>query len=218
MEGKLFQRWTWLWILLACSSSLALLQLRMVTSGTGAFFFLPWNLFLAALPLVFSSIAWRLDSTRWRKFALVLFIPWLMFLPNAPYILTDLLHLKERAPIPMWYDLLMLLSFGLNGLFLGYFSLIQMESVLQRYLPRFTAGFSFLALFLSAYGIYLGRFLRLNSWDVLSQPRDTAYHVLHPLVHPFDHPRMWAVTLIMGFMLWVGYQMIRAMGFNRQNS
>ncbi len=147
--------------------------------------------------------------------ALLLFVPWLLFLPNAPYILTDLLHLKARDPIPLWYDLLMLLSFGLNGLFLGYFSLIQMESVLQRYIPRLTAGFSFLVLFLSAYGIYLGRFLRLNSWDVLAQPRDTAYNVLVPFVHPFDHPRMWAMTLILGFMLWIGYRMVRAMTVQR---
>jgi uncharacterized membrane protein len=201
-----------IWSSLSCLLSLALLFGRIEYAGKTSFIFLVWNLFLAALPLLFSSIALKCAQHGSRWIAIAFLLPWLLFLPNAPYILTDLLHLKQRLPVPMWYDLLLLLSFSLNGLFLGYLSLRQVEELMRKFASRTIVAIAmFISLFLAAYGIYLGRFLRLNSWDVWAEPKDTAYHILRPVIDPFEHPRTWVVTLILGFMLWFGYQMVRAL-------
>ncbi len=103
------------WALLAVGFCLALLAWRIDASGRKSFFFLSWNLLLAMVPIVFSTAALALSSIGARRSALLALVPWLLFLPNAPYILTDLLHLKARAPIPLWYDMVMLLAFALTG-------------------------------------------------------------------------------------------------------
>jgi uncharacterized membrane protein len=201
------------WIAVACAFCLAVLAGRMELSGRTSFVFLSWNLLLAVLPLCFAWAAHGLSRTRLRPLALLVLVPWLLFLPNAPYILTDLLHLKHRAPVPMWYDLLMLLSFALTGLFLGYLSLRHAEAALRAFVRPFWARTCIvLSLFLSAFGIYLGRFLRWNSWDVLTDPYALALDVVRPVLHPFRYDHVWLMTGLLGVLLVSGYHLVRGVG------
>ena len=202
-----------LWISLACTFSICLVLYRMERTGTIYFSFLLWNLLLALIPLVFSALAWVVSRSRWKLFALLFLLPWLLFFPNAPYILTDLLHLKSRVAMPLWYDMVMLLSFGLNGLFLGYISLVMVECVLERLFNRaFAVTGSLVFTFAAAYGIYLGRYHRMNSWDVWTDPLSIAHQMLDPLLHPLAHARVWAITFLLGFMIYMGYRLVRELG------
>lgn len=149
---------------------------------------LVWNLFLAWIPFVLSYMAYALS---WRRRSLYLVIPiiavlWLLFFPNAPYILTDLQHLaRETSNTPLWYDVIMLIWFSWTGLLLGLISLYFMHEIVQRAFGR-TAGWFFILLVsvLGSFGVYLGRFVRLNSWDILQEPREIAVSILGLVIDP----------------------------------
>ena len=96
---------------------------------------------------------------------------WFFFFQNAPYIVTDLVHWKNRAPVPKWFDLLMIMSFAWTGLFLGYLSLYLMQELVRRWKGRnWSWHFVIAMLALSSFAIYLGRFQRWNSWDIIARP------------------------------------------------
>jgi uncharacterized membrane protein len=149
--------------------SVGLVGTRIIYSGQHLYIFLLWNLFLAWLPLVFAwlAVTWR----QWPLLALLATFFWLLFFPNAPYLVTDLLHLQPINPVPLWYDLIMLLDFALLGLFLAFVSLHLMQELVH---DRFgaVAGWLFViaVLGMSGLGIYIGRFLRWNSWDLFTRP------------------------------------------------
>ena len=174
--GMDLNKWfTFIALVLVSIFSVALVAVRALYSGELLFTFLLWNLFLAWIPLLFAWLAAEaavLPGMRKRPLAaLAVTVPWLLFFPNAPYILTDLLHLRARAPVPLWYDLILLLTFALLGLFLGFVSLRMMQDVINGYFG-FAAGwlFALAALGAGGLGIYIGRFLRWNSWDLLTRP------------------------------------------------
>jgi uncharacterized membrane protein len=149
---------------------------------------LVWNLFLAWIPFVLSYMAYALS---WRKMLLYAAIPlmailWLVFFPNAPYILTDLQHLaRESNNAPLWYDVIMLVWFSWTGLLLGLISLYFMHEIVQRAFGR-AAGWAFILIVsgLGSFGVYLGRFVRLNSWDILQDTRELAVSVLGLVIDP----------------------------------
>ncbi len=188
-----------------------LVALRMIWTGKLTFGFLVWNLFLAWLPIIFSSITQVLHKQKMLALAALSLVPWLLFLPNAPYILTDLVHLRPRAGVPYWYDILLIASFAFNGLLLGFFSLAQVHDVLvQRLRPAYAWGLVVLFSIASSYGIYLGRVLRWNSWDILRHPLRIALDSLRPFVHPMAHKEAVVMTIVLtGFMLG-GYLVMRA--------
>ncbi len=175
--------------------------------------FLCWNLFLAWIPW-FAGQAFRAASQRRASAVLQLgwFALWLLFLPNAPYIATDLLHLAPRPSVPLWYDLALLLSFAGTGLLLGYVSIIDVQTAVEE---RFSRGMGWGvaagSLFLSGFGIYLGRFLRWNSWEVLTEPAGLFRDISDRLLNPTSHPRAYAVTLILGSSLLLGYVALRSL-------
>jgi uncharacterized membrane protein len=138
---------------------------------------------------------------------------WLLFFPNAPYILTDLFHLDNRPGVPLWYDLALILSCAWNGLMLAYASLADMQQLVQQRLGTGIGwAFATVALLLSSFGIYLGRYLRFNSWDVLTNPLTLFYDIVGRLLHPFSFPGTWGVTLVFGLFLLVGYSTVRVLG------
>lgn len=191
----------------------ALVLVRMWATGSWFGFFLGWNLFLAAVPLAASTLLVRLDARGAPLSALVAVgAVWLAFLPNAPYILTDLVHLDVRPPVPFWYDLGMLLSGAGVGLLSGYVSLADVQGVIARRRGD-VAGWaaSVGVLFLSAFGIYLGRELRWNSWDVVTAPEALAYDVLHRVANPLADPDTVVMTLVFGGMLTLGYVVLHAL-------
>ncbi len=192
-----------LFLLLAASSviSIAVLAARAVTSESFRYLFLIWNLILAWIPFLLAWVAYV--STRLPKALMFILtggcaILWLLFLPNAPYILTDFQHLAyPDSAVPVWYDVLMLVWFGWNGLLLGIISLYFMQEIVNRLLGHLS-GWIFVTIVtaLSSLGIYVGRFLRWNSWDVVENPLPLANDILDRIIHPLDHPRTLAFTVL----------------------
>jgi uncharacterized membrane protein len=187
----------------ACVWCAALLGYRIHWAGHTKFVFLAWNLFLAAIPLGFAVLLSKIE--RWRL-ATPFISGWLLFFPNAPYVLTDLLHLHPRSGIPVWYDLLMLLSFALVSLWMGFQSLQLVQVWIARKSSLLMAwSFVGICLMLSGFGIYLGRFLRWNSWDIVSNPGSLLGDIWERFADPLAHGQTWGVTLGFGGLLLVAY-------------
>ena len=184
-----------------------MLLARVIYSHSLTYSFLAWNLFLAALPLAMGTcFAWSYA----RRLPVLLqagfFTLWLAFFPNAPYILTDFIHLRERLPVPLWFDIALLASFAGTGLFFGYASLAELEAVIaQKFSTLAGWALALGVLLLSGFGIYLGRFLRWNSWDALANPFGLFADIAQRILHPLSHPRTAAVTIIYGVLLCLGY-------------
>jgi uncharacterized membrane protein len=171
-------RQTWaavLALVLASILSCMLVVVRAYYAGTTAYVFFFWNLFLAWVPLVAALLFYGLAARQSRSFLLLgAAVFWFLFFPNAPYIVTDLVHLRETAPVPYWYDIICVMAFAQTGLFLGYLSLYLMQEVVRAWLGHWLGWLFALAMLgLSAFGVYLGRFLRWNSWDALVRPLET---------------------------------------------
>ena len=197
-------RFAWAMIGLLSAASLVCVGLiiaRFSYSHTYHYWFLLWNLVLAWVPFVFAAIAYSLASAR-RAVLYVLIVAaaivWLAFFPNAPYILTDFLHLGSMGDIvPGWFDVLMLYWFAWTGLMLGIVSLYLMQEIVARGLGT-AAGWVFviLAAGLGSFGIYLGRFLRWNSWDLVRRPGPLADELLGRVTDPASQPRLLGFTLL----------------------
>ena len=187
---------------------------RFVYTDTKVFLFLNWNLFLAFIPWAVTSIViLKPNIQKYRLTILILLGIWLLFFPNAPYILTDLFHLRLKSSIPQWSDLILILSFAWTGLLFGYLSLWDIEKILSKSLSQVWTGIiSVSLLFIGSFGIYLGRYLRWNSWDIISQPFNLIYDISDRFLNPFDHPRTWGVTIFMGIflnMIYWTFRMVR---------
>ncbi len=186
---------------------LGLIAVRIFRTGSPQFLFLTWNLFLACVPLAssraFASMS-RRGAARWALFAL--FCLWLLFLPNAPYIVTDLIHVKPRTGILSWYDSGMVLSCAGAGLLVGYFSVRDMQRLVEDRYGN-VAGWSMTAsaLMLSGFGVYLGRVMRWNSWDVVTDPVALFGSVAELLLNAPLHLHTYAMTLLFGLGLLLGY-------------
>ncbi|HCM32626.1 DUF1361 domain-containing protein [Chryseobacterium sp.] len=180
---------------------LSLSIFRYYISDTKVFFFLNWNLFLAWIPLLLSSIILAFNINGKLSLAFIIIV-WILFFPNSPYILTDLFHLKARNTIPIWYDLIVILSYAWTGLICGFISLSDIEKLLSRYTKdRTINGIVIVFLFMSSFGVYLGRFLRWNSWDVLNNPFGLFNDIVIRFIYPLEYTKTWGVTLLMGIML-----------------
>src|SRR5215213_7430561 len=168
--------------------SIAVWRFRSDYSGTGHYAFLVWNLFLAWIPFVISYFVYTFTLNR-RQIFIVIPIAvffWLIFFPNAPYILTDFQHLAGKwRELPVWYDVMMLIWFAFTGLLLGMVSLFLMQEVIRREFGRWV-GWSFVALVtsLTSAGVYVGRFLRWNSWDILRNPVGLAAYTFERVQNP----------------------------------
>ncbi|MBN8420961.1 MAG: DUF1361 domain-containing protein [Verrucomicrobia bacterium] len=190
--------------LCACLWCCMVLNLRFHLSGHHYYSFMVWNLFLAAIPLGLSLGLRRIEH---HGVALPLLAMWLLFFPNAPYVLTDLMHLNEHnGNVPKWLDLLMLLSFAFVALWYGFQSL----HIVQHWFARkhshvaawcVTVG----SLGLSGFGVYLGRFDRWNSWDLVHRPASLLSRIAAYILHPMDHTRTWGFTLGFGTLLIFAY-------------
>ena len=174
---------------------LAVSLFRFVYTDTKVFLFLNWNLFLAFVPWALSSVVILRPHLRQSKWMLTLLLcVWLLFFPNAPYILTDLFHLRLNSSMPVWFDLVLILLYAWTGLMFGFLSLWDIENVLRKGV-----------MFAGSFGIYIGRYLRWNSWDILTSPFQLLYDIGDRFVNPFAHPRTWGMTLLMGVFLNVLY-------------
>lgn len=183
---------------------MALLFARFIAAGNWYFWFLGWNLFLAWVPLFFSWwLVRRLPTSRWLTWQnVVLTLLWLGFLPNAFYLVSDFIHLRSTGDVSILFDTVLLASFTFNGFVLGYISLYMVHKQLRQRLPRMTAnGLAAGVLLLCSFAIYLGRYLRWNSWDVLVNPAGLLFDVSEPFVNPASHPQAFTTTLMFFVLL-----------------
>jgi uncharacterized membrane protein len=191
-------------------------MVRILHTNSFNFIYLNWNLFLAFIPFVLSLIVILFNPTG-KKF-IFLFLGWVLFFPNAPYMVSDLIYLTRFKPnysIPIWYDLIMLTSFAFNGIFLGYISFQifykKMELLFSKSKTKFIMTFY---LMLSGYGIYLGRFARLNSWDILTKPQLILEEIFQTLIHPMQYKSIYILSFLFGTLVCLTFYSIKELTEN----
>jgi uncharacterized membrane protein len=205
-------------LVFASGVCVALVIARVIWTGNLHYAFLVWNLFLAWLPLVFALLAGEAhragSGSKWRFRGLA--IAWLLFFPNAPYIFTDLIHLT-RIYSRFWVDLVLILAFALTGWVVGFLSLFLMQMLVRRVLGRI-ASWLFIAVVagLSGFGIYVGRFLGFNSWDVVFQPVALCRGIGTWAANPLGHSTSYAFPLLFAAFLFIAYVMLYALTHLRQ--
>jgi uncharacterized membrane protein len=176
---------------------LAFLLGRYLISGTGRFWFIPGNLALAWLGLIFGWLfAKQLGQKRWKSWHTIsLGVLWLVFLPNTWYVLTDFVHVTSTGEISELYDIVTMSLLVIIGFILGFTSLYLVHKQLLKRFSELKSILLVLAVVLIAsFGIYLGRDLRWNTWDVVSNPSGIILNVSDRLIDPFGHPRAINVT------------------------
>lgn len=201
--------------------SIIFLVLRMLVTQSFDYWFLSWNLLLAWIPLLFAlGLRIRLFShpfLEWKSIAL--FGLWLGFLPNSFYILSDMVHLQSSGETIILFDIAMISSYIINGLILGYMSVYIIHVQLAKRLTRNQLISSLGLIFLSCgFAIYIGRYLRWNTWDVLFNPAGILFDVTERLINPIAHIETYVVTfsffLILSVTYAIIYQVAKVLGAN----
>jgi uncharacterized membrane protein len=192
--------------------TLAMLAARIAYTGTYDHGWLAWNLFLAWIPFGLSLLLYaRARAGDPLRVLVPIGVVWLVFFPNAPYLLTDLKHVGSGGQIPLLYDVLLLSAGAWSGLLLGLTSLFLVHAVARRRLGAPNAWALVVGvLALSSFGIYLGRVLRWNSWDVVVHPGGLARQLGTGLLHPVEYPRPLALTILLTAFLLVSYLVLYA--------
>jgi uncharacterized membrane protein len=179
----------------------------MYFSGTATYLFLVWNLFLGGIPLLIAPLLLQAKKLYLR---IILFACWLLFFPNSLYIITDFTHLRPRQSVPLWFDIILLFSAVLNGMMMAFVSLAGIERFLRLKYSTIKSNLILSGcLFLSSFGIYLGRFLRLNSWDVVTNPAVLGNEIIDRLFNPYQYEGTWNVTIVFTLFFAVFYFTIK---------
>lgn len=194
-------------IFMVASVSLFLLMLRLKITNSFFYLFLVWNLFLAAVPMIVTF--YLSHKKQLNKYGVaVWFLVWLLFLPNAPYIVTDAIHLRLSSTDIIIFDSFLIGIFAFAGLLFYCVSMRDMEHVLRQFVSpkKINLGVRILP-FLVGLGIYLGRFLRWNSWDILKAPQILMTDIFEIIRFPLEHKVAWVTTLGFGIGLQVIYRL-----------
>ncbi len=187
--------------------SCALLVFRMKYTQTVHYSFLFWNLFLAEIPLlvslVYAMTRKLMPGPLWLSICLFF---WLLFFPNSPYLITDLQHLNFYQELPKWFDPLLFVSAALAGLWTAFFTLRLFEREILMRLGHWPARW-FVAIVwsLTGLGIYLGRVVRLNSWDLFKRPAKLLHDVAAPFLDPGSFVQALGLMLLYGSFFWLSY-------------
>jgi uncharacterized membrane protein len=210
-------RWMLFTLLLVSSIiSMILLNTRNELSRNREYIFLVRNLFLAWIPFIMASVAYSSRwLSKWPRIAITLFCMffWLIFLPNAPYLLTDFQHLGTKHHAPLWYDITMLLWFAWTGLMLGIFSLYHMHEIVTQYLGKI-AGWIFVitTIAITSFGVYLGRFLRWNTSDIIRHPTAIINDIRNNFSHPENYQTILLYTIPLALLFLLIYVTIHIFG------
>jgi len=184
-----------------------LLAMRIKVTESYTFIFLGWNIFLAFIPYVITLLLqihknWQRSTYIWLPFAGV----WLLFLPNTPYLISDLQHLRHSDPSTIWMDALLLTTFVWYAFLIFFLTVRDMQNIIR---PKIKAAYihhlTISVFILCGFGIYLGRFLRWNSWDIIKNPLALLYDICIRVRHPFAYYETWMVTF--------GYTLITTLVF-----
>lgn len=181
--------------------AIALTLIRPLLSNTDSYIYMNWNLFLGLLPLVFAGLYARNIGGKIGSF--IWFVLWIGFLPNAPYMITDFIHIADVGPRSiLWMDSIMLFAFAWVGMIAWLQSLFMMYQ--RNHIKTFIPSISLL----TAIGLYLGRYIRFNTWDILTRPNEIINTVLDVFLHPLNHePFLLFITVFWVFLMlsYVGY-------------
>ena len=204
------------WLIISCGFSCLLLSTRIMVTGYTTYLFLVWNLFLAFVPYAITQWLWThrwVAKNKWKLLGLLLL--WLLFIPNSFYILTDLFHLDEFDSAPKWFDLLLIFSFAWNGLLLGIISVRKTEMLLEIVTGRrFSLLIVFVVMWLNAFGIYIGRYLRFNSWDIVMQPFSLFREMFEVIFHPLRNKMEWGMIAVYAVFMTVLYITMKKLSEN----
>lgn len=199
------------WLLASSGFSCLLLPGRMIATGSLEYIFLPWNLFLAFVPYCITLWMTRNVSILENRMKLIMALSvWLLFIPNSFYIVTDLFHFARIRTAPKWFDLLLIFSFAWNGILFGILSLRRVETIIVLLRGKqFSVFIVFGVMWLCAFGIYIGRFLRYNSWDVITDPFSLAGEMLDMIMHPLANEYAWGMTFCYSVFMTIIYFTIK---------
>jgi uncharacterized membrane protein len=199
-------------ILILCTLfSVGLMLFRIIYTGHLLFAFLVWNLFLAYVPYAISKKMSNFSIKAKWKFLLYAFA-WLLFIPNAFYIITDLFHLDMNEDVPLWYDLALLLSFAWSGILFGILSVRQMEKLFEHHFnKKFDLLFILPVMALNGFGVYIGRYLRFNSWDIIANPFQLINDIIYMFIHPIRNRFDWSMIVCYTILLTLIYYTIKKM-------
>jgi uncharacterized membrane protein len=188
--------------------TLSLLAVRIIYTGDIDYAFYPWNLFLAVVPLYFSGLLLKQHTFNYKS--ILLLGLWLLFIPNAPYLITDIFHFEERPPVPMWFDLVLVSSGAWNGILIFMISLYRIEKFLKLVCnSKFINSLIIFLLVLCGYGIYIGRYMRYNSWDVVTKPISILRTSTRHIHYPFQNLNVWLFTFLFASFLGIIYFTIK---------
>ena len=198
------------YLLLFC---VLLLFIRIKSTESLFYGFLLWNLFLAIIPYAISQY---LKKTAHKKrhfisyfFALSL---WLLFLPNAPYMITDFIHLHNENSTLVWFDLFLVFIYANTGLLHAILSLHDVYTILKdRWSELIAKNLIFVFSFLCGFGIYLGRFLRLNSWDLFTNPK----LILKEIISNLGENNVWLMTFGFGSFIWLLFLLFKSLNISK---
>lgn len=158
-------------LFLLLSYSILLLLCRATLTESIYLFFLVWNIILGIIPLLISSYIHFTGELLSKTKLIILLLIWLVFLPNSFYIITDVVHLPKSSKHLFWLDATIILSCAITGFYAGFISINQISQVVQlKYAIKIQQWHLVLLAILSGFGIYIGRILRFNSWDIILQP------------------------------------------------
>ncbi len=203
-------------LIMASAISLVLEKVHARLSGAENYSFLVFNLGLAWIPFVAAVVAYAASRKRITFFLImpVCTLVWIAFFPNAPYLLTDFQHLAATdANSALWFDVIIMVWFAWTGLLLGITSLYLMQEIVTRASSP-AAGWIFAigATILSSIGVYLGRFLRWNSWDLLKDPLPIAKDMYGIVRHPISNLPTYVFTILFTLLFLFIYLTIRLFG------
>ncbi len=186
--------------------ALGLFVVRALRNGNSDHSYLLWNLALAWLPLLLAlRLRQELRTKLWSSWTtLGLSLAWLFFLPNSFYMISDIIHLQHAGSVDILFDAVMFAAFVCLGLVLGFSSLYLVHIELKKRLSSDVAA-SLIGgiIFLSSFAIYIGRDLRWNSWDVLTNPHGLLFDVSDRLLQPSGYGQI-LITVMSFFVLLAG--------------
>ena len=192
-------------LLTAVSISVLLLVTRILLTGRLTYLFLLWNLFLAYVPYFISGVLINKEAGKTNiLFRIILLFLWLVFLPNAPYLITDMFHLTGFTESPLWFDLVMILFFGMAGMIFWLTSVFQIyEKYFRQFGKTVRSVYFSLIIILSSFGVYIGRYLRWNTWDLFLNGPALVRDVITRLLNPTGNFGLYGMTMV--FSLFLGF-------------
>ena len=199
-------------LLFSCFLSICLIEFRVTYFKNKYNHFLIWNLILALVPLLLAYISFIYYYARRRKIdiiLIILFFCWLLFFPNAPYIVSEFIHLKPKKGIPIWFDILLFYSFSWNGMFSGIISLRLIQIMIQDRFNMFIGWILIILIMpLASFGIYLGRFYRWNSWDILNDPIIMLQDSFNIFMKIYSNSNLFNFLSVMSLSILIAYILV----------